>query len=74
MKLGDVEDVGNMLLLCEGIKEAFDCKEVSFVPSSNSFSGSKYQLHVWDEGVRDMPIFEGSLEAIGSYDGRPLNL
>lgn len=70
----DIENIRNTVILCKGIKEAFNSKLISFVPSEKPFSNNAYKLHIWSEDVKSRPIYKGAAETIGSYDGLPLHL
>lgn len=75
-KEADIENIRNSVLICKGIKEAFNNKFISFVPLDQPFASNRYRykLHVWVDAVRGEPIFEGSTQTIGLFDGAPLNL
>ena len=70
----DMDSLCNTLLLCRGIRQAFNEKLVSFVPTDNPFSSSRYKLHVWMEATMAEPIYEGASQSIGDFDGLPLDL
>jgi hypothetical protein len=70
----ELESIRNTLLLCKGIEEAFDQKFLSFVPADSPFAADRYKLHIWVDGIKTNPIFEGSPICIGAYEGMPLNL
>mmetsp|Transcript_1890 Transcript_1890/g.2990 ORF Transcript_1890/g.2990 Transcript_1890/m.2990 type:complete len:173 (+) Transcript_1890:216-734(+) len=70
----DIESIRNSILLCTGIEEAYNHKYLLFVPSENPFSSNRYNLHVWVDAIRSEPIYEGSTQTIGSFDGMALNL
>ncbi len=63
---------GNLLLLASNIEIAFDQLKVSFVPAVGNGLESVFVLRIWDNSVRLMPIFDGSLHLIGDYDGQAL--
>jgi hypothetical protein len=56
------------------IEEAFDHKFISFVPSDKPFSSNRYKLHIWVDAIKTEPIYEGSAQTIGSFDGAALDL
>ena len=70
----DIENIRNTVLLCKGIEEAFDRKQISFVPCDNPFSNNKYKLCIWTDDVKLLPIYKGATKTIGSYEGHALNL
>lgn len=70
----NIEDIRNSILLCSGLKDAFDRKCISFVPSNVPFSPNRYKLHIWYDKTRLKPIYEGATETIGDFDGYPLIL
>jgi len=70
----DMESIRNTVILCKGIKDAFDSKLISFVPSEKPFSNNAYKMHVWSEDEKTRPIYKGATETIGSYEGLPLHL
>ena len=70
----DMESIRNTVILCKGIKDAFDSKLISFVPSEKPFSNNAYKMHIWSEDVKTRPIYKGATETIGSYEGLPLHL
>jgi len=70
----DIENIRNSILLCKGIEEAFNHKFISFVPSDKPFSSNRYKLHIWVDAIKTEPIYEGSAQTIGSFDGAALDL
>jgi hypothetical protein len=70
----ELESIRNTVLLCKGIKEAFDRKFLSFVPADSPFAADRYKLYIWVDGIKPKPIFPGSAINIGAYEGAPLNL
>lgn len=60
----------NVILLSWNIERCFDRKLLSFV--------QKDPLHdtlimkIWDEEIKNMPIFDGSPQKIGDFEGQPL--
>lgn len=73
-KMDDIESIRNTLLLCKGIKRAFDRKKLSFVPADNPFSNNQYKLHIWADSIRTEPIYQGASQTIGEFEGFALNL
>lgn len=66
----DIDDIRNTLLLCRGIAEAFNRKQLSFVPADHPFARHQYQLQIWVDCIRTEPIYEDASQTIGDYDGR----
>ena len=56
-EIDDIENIRNSLLLCKGVEEAFDGKDISFVPPEVPFSSNRYILHIWSEKGRKQPIY-----------------
>ena len=56
------------------VVEAFDHKLISFIPSDKPFSSNRYKLHIWIDAVKSEPIYEGSTQTIGFFDGYALDL
>jgi hypothetical protein len=69
----DVDDLRNMLVLCNGLEEAFDRQFISFVPNTNPFQGG-FQVKFWKDEFKNFPLHKGSERTIGEYDRMPLNL
>lgn len=72
--IGDLEDIRNALLLCKNIEAAFDRKLLSFVPANSPFALNQYKLYIWVDSIKKHPIFPGSPQTIGSFEGAILNL
>eukprot|EP01041_Mallomonas_annulata_P010636 gene10636-22203_t len=70
----DKDNIRNTILLCKGFKEAYYRKYISFVPSEKPFSGCQYKLHIWNNCIRNQPIYEGAGDVIGSFEGAALDL
>ena len=61
----------NGLLLARNIQIAFDDMRLCFTPS-NPLHTSSLVLKIWDNDIRQEPIWPGSPHAIGEFDGMPL--
>ena len=72
--LGDIDSIRNCLLLCLNIERAFDELDISFVPSDNPFQFHRFKMFIWNNGIRDKPIFPDASRLIGQFDNYPLNL
>ena len=74
MGLSDVESVRNFLILCEGFEQAFESKNISFIPTDQPFSNNRYKLKIWTKAVRKEKIYDGSTQTIEDYENYPLIL
>lgn len=70
----DIESIRNALLLCHGIEEAFDRKQVSFVPIDNPFVDGKFKMMIWEDKFKGIPIYEGSTQTLGDFENAQLDL
>jgi HNH endonuclease len=70
----DIDTIRNALLLCQGIEEAFDRKQVSFVPIDNPFVDGQFKMMIWEDKFKATPIYEGSTQTLGDFENAPLNL
>ena len=65
----------NLLLLADNIELAFDSLRVSFVPAIQEGMIERYVLKIWDDSVRDEPLFtHGHARTIGEFENCPLQL
>lgn len=69
-----LNNAGNLLLLAENIEMSFDRLQLSFEPQLAEGLQLKYVVRIWDDNIRDTPIFAGSPSTIGEYDGRFLTI
>ena len=72
--ISDVDSVRNFLILCKGFEQAYDSKNISFIPADNPFSNNRYMLKIWTNTVRKEKIYEGSNQTIEDFENCPLNL
>mmetsp|Transcript_33048 Transcript_33048/g.45311 ORF Transcript_33048/g.45311 Transcript_33048/m.45311 type:complete len:135 (+) Transcript_33048:253-657(+) len=42
----DIESIRNFLILCEGFRNAFNAKYISFIPTDEPFSNYRYKLKI----------------------------
>jgi hypothetical protein len=73
-----LNDPSNCIWLAKGLEMAFDFLQISFKRYKNKGGSAgdidSYCLHIWDNEVRAMPIFEGSAKKIGEFEGKKLVL
>ena len=74
MNKSDLDCIKNTLILCKGIEEAFDRKKISFIPADIPFSAPRLKLCIWDDRIRDKPIYECAGRTIGDFEGNLLQL
>ena len=74
MHMGNIDTIRNSLLLCKGIEEAFDRKQVSFVPVDDPFVDGQFKMMIWEDKFKTTPIYEGSLQTLGEFENAPLDL
>jgi len=68
----DVDDIRNMVILCNNIDKAFEEKRLCFLADENR--PRSFVLKIWDEKIKDKLVFNGDAEhrTIGSYSGRSM--
>ena len=74
MHTSNIDTIRNSLLLCKGIEEAFDRKQVSFVPVDDPFVDGQFKMMIWEDKFKTTPIYEGSLQTLGEFENAPLDL
>ena len=67
----DLNNNRNLIFLCYNIEAAFDAMRISFVPQD--VLHDTLIMKIWDESVRNEPIFSGSESTIGEFEERALN-
>ena len=70
----DIDSIRNCLLLSSSIEKAFDEQDISFVPPDNPFQADRFKMKIWNDAIRQKPVFPGAVDLTGTYDNRPLNL
>ena len=71
MSKTDLNSHRNLLFLSYNIEAAFDAMRISFVPQDVLHDA--LVMKIWDESVRDEPIFLNSTTTIGEFEDRALN-
>lgn len=65
----------NLIFLCENIEKKFDRLQLSFVTEMRGPPlREALVMKIWDDNIRDVPIYPGSSFTIGSYENHELNL
>eukprot|EP01038_Epipyxis_sp_PR26KG_P016120 gene16120-21910_t len=70
MKLTDLSNTSNLVFWVQGIEQCFEQLQLSFVQSNQL--KDEYTLKIWDESIRKLPIFPGSLKVIEEFQGHSL--
>ena len=68
----DLHGPKNCVFWSTGLEGAYEALQVSYV-KSNPLEDS-LRLKIWDDSVKEKPIFVGSPHKIGEYEGHMLNL
>ena len=72
MKQSDVQDIRNCLLLAKEIEKAFNELQLSFMKTHPLHD--RLYLKIWDNSIRDTPIFDDATMTIGECEGARLKL
>ncbi len=65
----------NLIFLCENIEKKFDRLQLSFVTEMRGPPlREALVMKIWDDNIRDVPIYPGSSFTIGSYENQELDL
>ena len=70
-EIDDINSFRNTLLLAKGIKKAYKEGRACFVAGDDD---ETFHLQIWDDKIRNEPIFKGSNRTIGDCDGNKLSL
>jgi len=69
--IDDINSFRNTLLLAKGIKKAYKKGRACFVAGDDD---KTFHLQIWDDKLKNEPIFKGSNKTIGDCDGKKLSL
>jgi hypothetical protein len=72
IEVTDVNKPKNGIFWVKGIEDAWEKLALSFV-KSNALQ-DKYYMHIWDESVRDTPLYKDSKRTLGEFVGAELCL
>ena len=65
-----VDEPRNVIFLCSNIEKAFDEKKLCFLANTNK-PGS-FTLKIWEKKTKNIPLFNGSTQRIGEFDGKSM--
>ena len=72
--IDDVDDVRNMVILCQNVEKLFEQKRLCFLLDDDE--PGCFVLKIWDEKVKNKPLFDGDPLAdrqnIGTYSGHKM--
>ena len=72
MELTDLNEVKNGVFWVTGIENAWERLQLSFI-KSNPLSKDLY-MKIWDESIRNTPLYNGSTQFVGDFENHKLNL
>jgi hypothetical protein len=72
IEITDVNKPNNGVFWVKGIEDAWEKLALSFV-KSNPLE-DKYYMHIWDDSVRNTPLYKDSDKTVGEYNGAELCL
>ena len=70
MKSTDLNEPNNLVFWARGFDEAYEKMQLSFI-KSNPLRDALF-LHIWDDSIREKPIYPDAVEKMGYYEGMEL--
>ena len=69
----DIDSIRNALFLAQNIEIAFDRLQLCFVKNPHPLTDG-FVMKIYDDVCRNVPLYTGSNEVIGKFDGKALTL
>jgi hypothetical protein len=66
--VNSVDDIRNLIVLCNNIKQAFDNRKLCFLAVEDR--PGCIRLKIWSGQAKRTPLFDGSKQTIGDFDGQ----
>ena len=70
MKSTDLNEQNNLVFWARGFEEAYERMQLPFT-KSNPLRDALF-LHIWDDSIREKPIYPDAVEKMGYYEGMEL--
>ena len=70
MKSTDLNEPNNLVFWARGFEEAYERMQLPFT-KSNPLRDALF-LHIWDDSIREKPIYPDAVEKMGYYEGMEL--